>query len=732
MNLDPEILKKLIATFNDELTERLQEITDGLLKLENNKLTNDESEKVIEIIFRSAHNIKGSARSIGANNVGDIAHHIETLFSSIQKKSIKISPNIVNLCLEAIDNIHMSMKAFIDKKPIDFDIKDLLDRLEKGENKNTADQSEKAFKKSLKKEVFQETEQGTIRVPVENLDRLSSLIDEIQVNKIAIDEFYHDLTKISNKANILNKHWKQVNNLADKSTSENFKKLQISTTDSIVELTHNLRNLQHSMHNRINELSVLSNSLQEEIRFLRLVPAETLLHSLPRIIRDIAHSLNKNIELKMTGQLVKMDKIILEGLKDPLMHLLRNAIDHGIESADIRRQLGKPETGQIAIDIHEEGDHISITISDDGCGIDTKKIANTAIKKNLITEAELSTLSEKEILELIFESGFSTKELITDVSGRGIGLDIVKENLIHLKGQVTIKTELNHGTQFYIRVPLTLASERALLIQSGQQQYVIPTSLVERVLLIKPEDITHIQGMQAIMIEGHPVPLKILSDVLKITKSEFIKNQQLPVVILNNGTSSIGLLIEKIIGEREIIIKPLEEPLTHILSVVGGTLSGNGQPIIVLNPSDLIKMALQPGKISQFSLDNQEKKEAAARPHILVVDDSITTRTLEKNILESKNYQVTVAVNGKEAWDLLQKQSFALMITDINMPIMDGFVLTEKVKQDEKLREIPVIIVTSLDSNAEKKRGIEVGANAYIVKSEFESGTLLEIVEQLV
>jgi len=311
-----------------------------------------------------------------------------------------------------------------------------------------------------------------------------------------------------------------------------------------------------------------------------------------------------------------------------------------------------------------------------------------------------------------------------------VGLDVVKSNLISLKGHVSVQSIPGQGTTFILRVPLTLSSERGLLVKCGDHQFVMPTSFIKRVMMLKPSDLIEVTGGQAIMVDEHPIPYCSLANVLALpnTNSSF---ECLPTVVVYNSNNSVALLVDKIIGEREIVVKSFQKPLNKIDYAGGATLLDHNQLAVVLNIDDLVRHALNIQNVTRIE-PQDNVRIMHEKTHILVVDDSITTRTLEKNVLENKNYRVTTAVNGQEAWDLLQKQKFSLMITDISMPIMDGFTLTERVKNSEKLRDLPIIIVTSLGSDTEKARGMEVGANAYVIKSEFESGALLDIIAQLV
>lgn len=737
MAIDPEFLEKLVETFKDELDEQLQVITDGLLSLEKQDGSN--IAKIVETIFRAGHNIKGSSRSLGINDVGSIAHKMESLFSAIQKNESLISSSIVDIGLEAVDKMRLAMQSFIEKKSPDFDLDELLQRMDKamgkdGEVRKTDEHSEFEIQER-RSSVLEPSSYKTIRVNLNQLDRISALMDEIQVNRIVTDDYYVDLEKVDIKAKQSGLLWKElsgiIENTLEERYGENERKMFVDLRSAMNEMISSLDKIDRNMHTRRNEIRILSHTLQEEMRMLRLIPASYLLQNFSRSVRDIAHAMNKEVELKIEGEEVKIDKVVLDRLKDPMIHLLRNAIDHGIESQERRIKNGKSTVGVITIKVKEEGSQILIDVSDDGAGMDSKKIIKVALKNGLCKESDIDSLDEAKILDFIFRPGFSTKDIITDVSGRGVGLDVVQSNMSDLKGKISVETTVGKGTTFHLHVPLSLAGERGLIVSSADQLFAIPISSVERVLSIEVNQVFVVEGSQAILLDEVTLPIRSLSSILKIDKAALKSNDKLSVVVIKKGWDMVAFLVDEIIAERDIVIKPLQDPLASVPCVSGGTLSGVGAVIIVLNPSDLVKRALQSESVMlvDFSVEPEKIEE---KSHILVVDDSITTRTLEKNVLESKGYLVTVAVDGKEAWDMLQKQHFSLLITDVSMPNMDGFTLTEHVKKSEKLHDLPVIIVTSLDSDQEKRRGVEVGANAYIVKNAFESVTLLQIVQQLV
>lgn len=714
MARDTNFLKKLLETFKVELDEKLQTMIDALLNLEHSQQDPGLVEKNIDQVFRDAHNIKGSSRTVGVNDVGEIAHQIESLFAAIRTKQIQLSNQVISVCILGVDGMRAAMDSYYKQIPLPFDLNALLEQLKEGQpspnfviNKPYVEKGRVASSSMSSEESYE-----SIRVSLHQIEHVSTLLEELQINKIVIDDHYSALVKLSVKA--------------DQLSSDNPHTMkQISEVTGVLSST--CKNLHHSM----NEISTVLNSLQEHVRMLRLIPASSILRDIRRSVRELASDLNKKIDLHISGDSIKLDKIILEGLKDPLIHILRNAIDHGIEEAQTRQKRGKPEEGQISIQVLDEGDQIFINILDDGGGIDYTKIAEVAEKKGIVSQAELETMEPNDIVELIFTPGFSTKDIVTNVSGRGVGLDVVKSNLANIRGEVSVITDPGTSTLFQLRVPLTLSSDLGIIIRSAGQLFIIPTSSIEHMMLLERADILNVIATQAILFKNKPILLRKLSDILSLdVPSDASLLNHYPIVILKKEMDIVALLVDEILEEREIVIKPLSPPLVNIKGISGGALC-NAQVILVLNTTDIIQLALEASK-ERLVVAPEVETEMDLREHILLVDDSITTRTLEKNILENNNYKVTLAVDGKNAWELLQKNTYSLLITDIEMPNMTGLELTSLVKKSPNLSNLPVIIVTSLGSEEQKKHGMEVGADAYIVKHDFESKELLDVIAQLV
>jgi two-component system chemotaxis sensor kinase CheA len=476
-------------------------------------------------------------------------------------------------------------------------------------------------------------------------------------------------------------------------------------------------------------MSLIISELQEEIKRVRMLPLRTITVTFGRMVRDLAREQGKQISPTIMGGETELDKRILEQIKDPLIHLLRNAVDHGLETPEARRQAGKPAEGQITLAASQQGHNIVIIMSDDGGGLDLAAIRLAAARRGLMPLAEAEKLSDAEVANLIFDPGLSTSKIITDISGRGVGLDVVRQNVEALQGILDVSSVPGQGTTFTLTLPLTLTSSHGLLVRSGEQIFALPLTTVERMLHVNGSDIASVSGKEAITYQHKPVALARLAELLELP-IRTPDSDRVTIVIIAVAEKRLGLIVDDLVGEQEIVIKNMGKQLAKVSGLAGATVLGSGQVILVLHAADLVKLAART-RISVTS--GPELRQSAECKTILVVDDSITTRTLEKNILEAAGYQVRLATDGEEALAVLVTDGPAnLIVSDINMPRLDGFDLTYRLKQDSRFADIPVILVTSLDSPADKARGIEVGADAYIVKSRFDQGSLLETIEQLI
>ena len=495
-----------------------------------------------------------------------------------------------------------------------------------------------------------------------------------------------------------------------------------------------INTLLDSLANDRNHLQIVTDDLQNGIHSARMLPISTLFDLFPRMVRDLAHDLGKDIVLEVGGQETEVDRQALELMKDPVTHLLRNAVDHGIEAPEERLDLGKPRQGTIGLRAEQRGSNLVLTISDDGRGIDLDGVRRAAIERGLVSREKIADFSEREVVELIFYSGLSTATHTTALSGRGVGMDVVRKNLEQMRGLIQVETTAGLGTTFTLIVPLTLTTSHVLLVRVAGETIGLPMMNVERALHVDVGKVGSIEGRPAIYAEGRPLPLVSLAQVLKLPEVEqaLPPDAKIPVVILSVVNKRIALRVSGFLSTQQVVIKSLGGQLLTVRNAVGAAILGDGQLVTILNVSDLMR-SIHGKSVGSMALPIMTKE--ARRWCVLLADDSITTRALEKHILENAGYDVIPAADGQEAWELLcnnEKGSPDLVISDINMPRMDGFLLTQSIKGDSKYAHMPVVLVTSLDSPQDRLHGMEAGADAYIVKSTFDQRELLNTIERLI
>jgi two-component system, chemotaxis family, sensor kinase CheA len=503
-------------------------------------------------------------------------------------------------------------------------------------------------------------------------------------------------------------------------------------------------------------LSQLIDELKEEVERLRMLPFSTITAAYPRMVRDLALQSGKEATITIFGSDTELDKRVLEGIKDPLTHLLRNAVDHGIERPEVRLALGKPRAGQIILRAEQAVNEIRIYISDDGAGVDieavrqavTRQASGRTAPKSMNRDAV--TMNETELIDMIFSLGISTSQTVSGVSGRGVGLNVVRSNIEALNGRIEVEFQPGKGSIFSLSLPLSLTAARGLIIRAGGQLFAVPINHVERTARLQPEEVIIFEGHDAINSNNQPVALyrlKTVLDLQETSRTNQEKDNGLIVMILTStdrsGSSKVtgwqshqaAFLIDELVGEQEIVIKNMGKQLSRVAGVSGATITGSGEVVLVLDASDLIKLGRGGGShaIQDAVASQTHQKQHTVRKTILVVDDSITTRTLEKNILEAAGYDVMIAIDGAEALVIIETGRCPdLVVTDIVMPGMNGFELTKQIKENTQTAHLPVILVTSLDSAEDKQRGIEVQADAYIVKGSFDQTNLLDAIEQLI
>lgn len=595
----------------------------------------------------------------------------------------------------------------------------------------------------------------TIRISAARLDFLLIQAEELIAVKLALQQRAEDLEEILAPLASWKKDLEQAEQRRRKGVvnAVAWEDLLHEHRSRLLETEDALRRLKKSLFLDAAGAGTLIRNLLEGTREVLLRPFSSLLQTFPKMVRDISRDLGKRVELVVRGDDIEVDKRILEGLKDPLIHLVRNAMDHGLENPKDRLAQGKPEQGTLSLLVSRaEGSRVELLVVDDGRGLDPEKIREGAVKAGVLSRHEAQVLDLPSTLRLIFRSGVSTSPLITSLSGRGLGMAIVQEGVERLGGRISLDSTLGRGTTFRISLPLTLATFRGVLVEEWGQRFVVPTAQVVRVVRATGEQFRWVEHRETVVLHGEPVPCFRLGRVLELPEPGGNKTAEGPgggrsrggpvlpqsrrrtLVLLSMGASPLAFEVESVQNEQEILLKPLGPQLLRVRFVAGATVLGSGSVVPVLNPSDVIRGALRSAASAVRSSpeDGASGELRQERPAILVAEDSITSRTLIKNILTTAGYDVTAVVDGLAAWTALGEKGYAALVSDVEMPQMGGFDLTARVRADPRWADLPVVLITSLESREDRERGVEVGANAYIVKSSFDQGNLLDILGRLI
>jgi two-component system chemotaxis sensor kinase CheA len=594
----------------------------------------------------------------------------------------------------------------------------------------------------------------TLRVPASKLEALLRQAEELIPVRATVAQRVIELREISQTLTSWETEWRKIRPQAHALPSlvngENRTKgsghpssVHASTQARVMKVSAFLERNANTLNSVKQKLAALGKRLEydrraferrvddlvEDMKRVSMLPFSTLLESFPKLVRDLSRDCGKDVELTIVGGEIETDRRILEEMKDPLIHLVRNCIDHGIEAPKRREESGKPPRATIRIAIFpKSADKVEIVVSDDGAGIDLLKVCVASLKLGLVSEEDARKMDGQQIAKLIFKSGLSTSPMITEVSGRGLGLAIVREKVEKVGGVVSVDTQPGTGTTFRLVLPLTLARFRGILVRVGESLFVVPTRHVQRVLRVNRDEIKTAENRETIQINGCPASAVRLGDVLEITQRNtgIDPKGRVPVLVLAWAGEQIGFFVDEIFDEQEVLVKSLGKQLPRVRNIVGATVLGTGKVLPVLNVADLMQSAVKmaPGAAARGTEETSKS--------ILVAEDSITSRTLLKNILEFAGYKVKTAVDGAEALTVLATEAFDLVVSDVEMPRMGGFDLTARIRADKRLSQLPVVLVTALDSREDRERGVDVGASAYIVKSSFDQGNLLEVVRRLI
>lgn len=756
--------RDFIAIFKAETEERLNKLYNGLIELEKQP---DNSELMKEL-NREAHTIKGSARVFGYNEIQDITHKIEDIFENVAQKKLVFNSTVADRVFKSLDVIGVILGKIAKEENIDVDISVVcngLDDLTRGgkDKKTPQDNNERKIEEPQKQQsqpvmvhasaaadVFPASASAVvstasqpaavieeyIRVPVSRVDKLLNLVGEMVISKIKSSQKSAQARRLSKLVKEMQKKIADLDEMvkADSKNSEVARLLAQCNCD-IQNIREESSNLYDKVSSEVMRLEPVIDELRDRMKAMRMLPCSTIFDIFPHMIRDIASKQGKEVVLEITGAQTELDKKVLEGIKTPLMHILRNCIDHGIEEPEKRAAGGKSKCGVIRLSAFHKAGNVVIEIADDGKGMDVEEIKQTALKKRCVSSQEVEKMTDKEIKNLIFTNGYSTSPIITDVSGRGVGLDVVRHDIENLKGQIGLESEKGKGAKFTLVLPLTIAIIQVILVKTGNMLFALPMSAIEEIIKIKPSDISTIERKMAVEVRGGVVPVVSLEEVLGLPPTDEIENDEkqndeLSVVLTTSLDKRVGFIVDRIVSQEEIFIKGLGKHLGRIKNVNGAGILGTGEVVVILNIADLIAQ----GRLSHPAVLDRKivSKENKKGKRILVVEDTLSTRELEKSILEANGYTVDTAVDGMDAIDNLSKAKFDLVVTDVQMPRMDGFEFCKTIRKNEKYKDMPVVMVTALEKEEDKRHGIEAGVSAYIVKGSFDQSNLLDTIERLI
>lgn len=726
---------EMLQIFKTELSTHLQELNDSVLKLE----ADPENEEPLERLMRAAHSIKGAARIVELGGVSRLAHAIEDYFISLQKGERRLEQGGVTALLNSFD----LLARFLDLVPgsasrlissLQPSIDEAVDRISgQGELNEQAPKREPLPKIYRKKSPPSESGSDRyLRVSAQNLNRLMGLAGEALVESAWLKPFCEKMMRFKREQAGVASLIDELNEFVRKeSNNEELGLLVAELKKKVLNSGKNLASYLSEFELFTRRLSSLSDRLYGEVITSRMRPFADGIEHFPRMVRDLACELNKKVKINIVGEKTAVDREILGKLEAPLSHLLRNAVDHGIEPPKERSAAGKAPEGTITLEAAHKGGMLSISVSDDGSGIDLELLRQKIVEKNFVSEEMAGKLGDAELLEFIFLPGFSTSDKVTEISGRGVGLNVVQSMVQEVGGSV--KLFVDGGLKVHLQLPLTLSVLRCLLAEVDNEPYAFPLARIDRVEMLEMEELQQIEHRQYLSIDGKNIGLVPAHQIFGLPPPEN-SPEQLPVIVINDQMTNYGIVVDRYLGEKELVLHELDPLLGKVPDISAGAFMEDGSPLLVIDVEDLVRSVdklLSKGSVETIHPHRQESAPHH-RKRVLVVDDSITVREVEARLLENCGYEVETAVNGMDGWNAVRLGNYDLVVTDVDMPRMNGIEFVRAIRGDPKLRELPVMIVSYKEREEDRVGGLEAGANYYLTKSSFHDETLIAAVEDLI
>ncbi|WP_339521997.1 hybrid sensor histidine kinase/response regulator [Pseudomonas sp. EL_65y_Pfl2_R96] len=759
--MTPEQMRdaSLLELFSLEAEAQTLVLSAGLLALERDPTQAD----YLESCMRAAHSLKGAARIVGVDAGVSVAHVMEDYLVSAQEGRLYLRPEHIDALLQGTDLLTRIATPGNAPAPADIEAYVVLmgrllehmaavpiappmaePQLEpptpRVEPPVPAAQAPVEAPPAAPAEPAPQTRRTTDsgeRVLRVTAERLNSLLDLSSKSLVETQRLKPHLATMQRLKRM------QSNGLrALESLNVHLKDhaLSLEAQEALGDARRLLAESQQLLVEKNAELDEFAWHASQRAQVLydtalacRMRPFADVLSGQVRMVRDLGRNLGKQVRLEIEGEKTQVDRDVLEKLEAPLTHLLRNAVDHGIETPEQRLLAGKPEEGLIRLRVSHQAGLLVLELSDDGNGVDLEKVRRTIVERQLSPAETAAQLSEEELLTFLFLPGFSLRDAVTEVSGRGVGLDAVQHMVRQLRGAVVLAQTAGAGSRFHLEVPLTLSVVRSLVVEVGDEAYAFPLAHIERMCDLEPEDIVQVEGRQHFWYEGRHVGLVAASQLLQRPASQS-SAQTLKVVVIREREAIYGVAVERFIGERTLVVLPLDERLGKVQDISAGALLDDGSVVLIVDVEDMLRSVdklLNTGRLERIARHPDQAVEAA-RKRILVVDDSLTVRELQRKLLLNRGYDVAVAVDGMDGWNALRSEDFDLLITDIDMPRMDGIELVSLLRRDNRLQSLPVMVVSYKDREEDRRRGLDAGADYYLAKASFHDDALLDAVVELI
>jgi chemosensory pili system protein ChpA (sensor histidine kinase/response regulator) len=787
-----DVAPELVEVFALEAEEHLRTISTMLPVLEQEP----QNREALQEIRRSAHTLKGAAGMVGFHQITQLAHRMEDLLDLLFEGSLSVTPENIQLLFASNDVLedmatgkketaraHALFAKYAELLPNEEDQGPPLESANTFSIINPGRDEEPTTPEGISAEESDNPtlraarKQGPfVRIPIERLDELTKLVSELVINRTTFEQRMADLVRQADDlepstGRLKNVSYKlqtgyeasalgssggskttdaeprSINRLLATYQTHGFDDLQFDrytefhlltrelaeTTTDIQTTTGELRHVIGDFEGCLTRQTRLTGEIEDKLMRLRMVPLATLATRLQRTVRNAADQKNKLVDLTLEGETTELDKTMLEQMVDPFMHLLRNAVDHGIEPSEVRLMKAKPEKGTIRLRAFQEGGQVVIQVKDDGAGVDLRALRATAVARGFVEAGNADNLTEEDLHALLFMPGFTTAQELSEISGRGVGLDIVKAQVTKLKGTISLQAQPGVGTTFTIRLPLTLAITRALLIKSHQETFAIPLDAIREIQRLDRTEIDYLGDAPVARIGGGIYPLISLDKVLTLKHPSDNSVSRPPVLLLNAGVKRVALLVDHIVGGKEIVVKNLGSHLRHVRGISGATLMGNGSVVLILNPADLVRdssAVRAPHKPAAPSVWPERVSETVT---VMVVDDSQSVRRVMTGLIQGAGWKSIAAKDGLEALELLHQSPAPpdLVLLDVEMPRMDGYQLLSNLRAQKPYQQLPVIMVTSRAGEKHRRKALELGASGYVIKP-FQEEALLNIIRHLV